>query len=355
MSLVAGILTMARDRCGYTHNVNRFPDVGETCCWRPVWEDAEYCIWHADVADKPAEALTSSPGDRLDGAILRGSDASGLGLAECTLIEAEFIRTDISETDFSGADLRETSFRTVNAQHATFSRANLETTLFRGVDLRGARLDQTKLEEVEFIGCHIDRATGFGDRSVYETQLSRAEDAGERRSLFESATWTYRTLQQLAHQNARRSQTYEYYEREQDLRRRFAWSEGYYPVALRAEASRWFAGYGHNHWRILGTSLLLIVFFGLLYPLTGGVQEVEVGRAITYKIEDPTDTSRWWIAIVLFKSLYFSVTTFATLGYGDFQPVGRVARALAGLEALFGALLMALLVVVLARRITWMG
>lgn len=350
---------MARDRCGYTHNVSRFPAVGEVCCWRPVWGEHDHCVWHTDVADKSPEALTAlapSPGERLDGAILRESVIAGLdGLVECTLIDAEFTQADVSETDFTGADLREATFRGANARDARFTGANLENATLRSVDLRGAHLDQAKLDEVEFAESRIDRATTFGDRAVYETQLARTAAPEKRRELFESATWTYRTLQQLAHRNARRDQTYEYYQREQDLRRCFAWNEGYYLFALKAEASRWITGYGNNPWRILGVSLLLIVVCAVFYPLTGGVQEVGVERAITYTLDEPAESPRWWVARVLLKSLYFSITTFATLGYGDFQPVGRWARALAGVEALVGGLLMALLVVVLARRIIWVG
>lgn len=342
---------MSRDRCRYTHDVSRFPDVGEVCCWRPVWED-DRCVWHADVANKPTDAFAPVPGDRLDGAIVRRGTVAGLdGLAECTLIEADFTRTDVSETDFTGSDLREATFRDANARDAAFSGANLENAELRDVDLRGARLDQAKVDEVEFTDSRISRATIFGEHSVYETRLARTVDPTERRELFESATWTYRTLRRLAHQNARRGQAHEYYQREKDLRRRFAWNDGYYPFAIKAEASRWLMGYGHNPWRVLAASLLLIVVCAGLYPLTGGVQETGVERTITYTLEDPTDAPRWWVASVFLRSLYFSVTTFATLGYGDFQPIGGMARALAGAEALVGGLLMALLVVVLFRRI----
>lgn len=85
----------------------------------------------------------------------------------------------------------------------------------------------------------------------------------------------------------------------------------------------------------------------------GGIQETQEARAITYSVEDPEDAPWWWIARVMFKSLYFSVVTFATLGYGDIQPIGTVARFLAGIEALLGALLAALLVFVLTRIVTW--
>jgi len=88
------------------------------------------------------------------------------------------------------------------------------------------------------------------------------------------------------------------------------------------------------------------------FPLTdllGDVSEV----AYADLSFDPENAPPLWLAQVLFKSVYFSVVTFATLGYGDIQPIGLIARLLAGLEALLGALLAALLVFVLSRIVTW--
>lgn len=348
---------MTRDRCGYTHDISRFPDIGAVCCWRPVREDAQRCIWHADTASKPTEALASlapTRGERLDGVIVRESTVAGFDrFRECILVEADFTHADADDAVFTGADLREAMFRNANVRGATFTRANLEDADFRDTDLRGAHLDQAKLDEIDVTDSRINRATQFGDRTAYETQLAQTADPDVRRELFESATWTYRAVQRLASQNARRGQAYEFYNREKDLRRRFAWAEGYSLFALKSEAERWVMGYGNNPWRVLAASLIVIVVFAGLYPLTGGVQEVGVERAITYSLDAPADAPGWWIGRVLFKSLYFSITTFATLGYGDFQPVGGSARVLAGVEALLGGLLMALLVVVLLRRITW--
>ena len=53
----------------------------------------------------------------------------------------------------------------------------------------------------------------------------------------------------------------------------------------------------------------------------------------------------------LLDSLYLSVVTFTTLGYGDWRPTDLwPARFVAMGEALLGASLMALFVVCLARR-----
>ena len=157
---------MPRDRCGYIHDVSRFPDIGEVCCWRPVWKDSHRCIWHTDATNKPTEAqATLAPvrGERLDGAIVRESNIAGFGVFdECTLINADFTQTDVSETDFTGADLREVTFRDTNVRGATFTRTNLEDTDFHNADLRGARLNQTKLDEVSIIESRLNRATIFG-------------------------------------------------------------------------------------------------------------------------------------------------------------------------------------------------
>lgn len=109
--------------------------------------------------------------------------------------------------------------------------------------------------------------------------------------------------------------------------------------------------YGTSPWRVVATSLLLIVVCAGLFPLTGGIREIGTDTAITYEINDPTDTPGPVLVRTFLKSLYFSVITFATLGYGDIQPVGGWARAVASIETLLGSLLMALLVFVLTRSV----
>lgn len=51
------------------------------------------------------------------------------------------------------------------------------------------------------------------------------------------------------------------------------------------------------------------------------------------------------------NALYYSLVTFTTLGYGDMHPTGWL-KALSAIEALTGAVFMALIVAVIARK--WM-
>ncbi|UHQ95032.1 potassium channel family protein [Haloterrigena alkaliphila] len=136
-----------------------------------------------------------------------------------------------------------------------------------------------------------------------------------------------------------------------NFRRRHAWRVGNYLQAIKLAGSRWIMHYGTSPWRVVATSLLLIFVCAALYPLTGGIQEVGTETAVTYDIDDPTETPGPVLVRAFLKSLYFSVITFATLGYGDIQPVEGWARAIAGIETLLGSLLMALLVFVLTRSV----
>ena len=101
--------------------------------------------------------------------------------------------------------------------------------------------------------------------------------------------------------------------------------------------------YGESPWRIIGTSLVIILGFTLLYPLGGWVRPVG-GNQITY--------SRIAEAPHLFGDVfYFSTLTFTTLGLGDYRPVG-LSQYLTTANTALGAVLIALLVFVLGRRAT---
>lgn len=77
----------------------------------------------------------------------------------------------------------------------------------------------------------------------------------------------------------------------------------------------------------VGYLLLLLLAFASVYQRIGIIDNTEGRHRIV---------TEFW------PSLYFSVITFTTVGYGDFYPVG-VGRALAGLEGLTGYLVLALL------------
>lgn len=99
-------------------------------------------------------------------------------------------------------------------------------------------------------------------------------------------------------------------------------------LASMIESAMW--GYGERPRRIFSFALLVIgVFAGLFH-------EVDWGSA---------DKQLDWT-----NSLYFSVVTFTTLGYGDVSPTTSLLKLLCGLEAFTGAFTMGLVVAGFAGR-----
>ena len=115
------------------------------------------------------------------------------------------------------------------------------------------------------------------------------------------------------------------------------WRGAFWPWLLRLLLGRIVFGYGERPLRPLFVGLAVIIACAALYFAVGGV-----GRgADVATVEAYRPSFR--------ESLHFSVVTFTTLGYGDFEPKARW-RWLADLEAVFGAALLATFVVCLTRK-----
>lgn len=97
-------------------------------------------------------------------------------------------------------------------------------------------------------------------------------------------------------------------------------------------------GYGERPWRPLLIGLGMILLWAVFFWVGGVVAPVANAGS-------PEIVHGWW------QSLYFSIVTFTTLGYGDLRPPEHL-RLLAATEAFLGAALMALFIVALARKFT---
>jgi hypothetical protein len=101
------------------------------------------------------------------------------------------------------------------------------------------------------------------------------------------------------------------------------------------------AGYGERPQRTVSLSAAVILGSALTYPATAGLSTGS--DVVRYATHGPS---------AALDGLYFSVVTFATLGLGDVHPAGDLGRFLAASEGLAGALLTAIFVFSLGRRVT---
>ncbi len=100
----------------------------------------------------------------------------------------------------------------------------------------------------------------------------------------------------------------------------------------------WLFAYGISLGRILLLWLITIFGFAFFYALCPSLLVVSKASPGVWTISN-------WVT-----ALYFSVTSFTTLGLGDVQPASLIARLLVSVEAILGGMLMALTVVVISRK-----
>ena len=151
----------------------------------------------------------------------------------------------------------------------------------------------------------------------------------------------YRSLKQNLQRDGNYSEAGNFYYGEMEMRRKGALKQYFIPLTkclpnrLWLEFYRLLAGYGERPERTLLSSLLTILSFAIFYFFSG---------CLKY----PQDIHTVFEEFVC--SIYFSFVTFTTLGLGDIHPVNNLGRMLVCVEAVIGAFLIALFVVVFARK-----
>lgn len=94
------------------------------------------------------------------------------------------------------------------------------------------------------------------------------------------------------------------------------------------------AGFGHRPLRVVASALILVVVYALIYWSCDAIISTTPVEGVTFQ-----------------HALYFSGTTFSTVGYGDLIPAPH-AQMIALTEAALGSFTMGLFVAVLTNRLT---
>jgi len=99
--------------------------------------------------------------------------------------------------------------------------------------------------------------------------------------------------------------------------------------------------YGENPWRVIRFALIIIFLFAIILNFSGIINSDSTNLIIEFIKESQGNeyTLRYLGPILgsFLNCLYFSVVTFTTLGYGDFQPAVGLSRFFVSLESIIGA------------------
>ncbi len=299
------------------------------------------CFWHDPTIDKSGMDLKQQletlarDGELMEGFhlaranlegvnLVRHGDKQGYSLARADLYRANLRGAHLFKLDLSEASLMKADCREANLHFANLNDANL----------LGARFDKAKIENIE-----------WGKRLLHEKmgyEALKAKRHKEAMDYFEQGEEICRHLRKVGEFQGLFELSGAFFYKEMIMRRMQM------PLF---SAQRWvsamvdrFCGYGEKPSRVIIFSLSFVVACACLYFMMG----IGAGNELLkFRLEQDAATN----IITFFKTLYFSVVTFTTLGYGDIVPIGP-SKVLAAIEAFTGSFTLALFVVVFVKKMT---
>lgn len=270
---------------------------------------------------------------------------------------AKLNNADFEESNIQDANIKSAEAENVNLSFADLSRciardcsfkgANLENSNLTQADLRGTDLRRSLLYQVIVTDSRINNETKFGHKCRYETDPDTEIRFEENIERLQAAAWTYRRLESLYSSNSLAKQAYQNHIRKEEAKRAYYKEENQYLNYSISTINRWLTRHGEGLGNILVSSIFVILSWGALYPFAGGIRgdNGEIYRLHLCTCIGPE------IGSSLLNSLYFSIATFTALGSNDYVPIGLTAKYLASFQSLLGALLVALFIFTLGRKV----
>ena len=246
---------------------------------------------------------------------------------------------DMSGADLYHANLQNAHLFKINLENASLMKANLT-----GANLHCANLNNCNLLGANFLGAKVDNVY-WGKELIQEAKAREAAKANNKTLMldyYEQAEEIYRHLRLISEANGMFENAGHFFHKEMVMRRKQM-----KPWSTKRHISKIvdiFCGYGEHPMRVVLFSLSIIFFCSILYFLLGISDN---GKIISFQANlSFAENIKHFLS-----SIYFSVVTFTTLGYGDLIPSGAT-RVLAAIEAFTGSFTIALFVVVFVKKMT---
>jgi hypothetical protein len=318
-----------------------------TCCYHEdegfscheVAEPSGLCYWHDPriIKNKPDDKA------RLEAFARTGGMLRGISLKRANLNGIDLVKHhsktgfDMTHAELYRANLQGAHMFNLNLEHASLMKADL-----RDANIHCANLTNTNLLGVKWKGAKIENI--YTGKQIKQERMAReADKLGEIEialDYYEQSEEIYRDLRKAADREGLFAMAGHFMRKELIMRRYQMpkWSS----TRMISKSIDLFCGYGEAPLRVIGFSMVLILFCALCYFFTGLSYNNQIHQ---FNFSNHFEQN----INLLLNCIYYSVVTFTTLGYGDFIPIGY-SKAVAAIEAFTGSFTIALFVVVFVKK-----
>jgi len=304
-------------------------DITEWNQWRKEHPDEEILLEGADLE----EAYLGEA--NLQKAHLVGADLQKAYLLEANLQEALLFEANLERASLFGANLQEALLAVANLQGAYLRRANLEKAYLSGANLQKAYLRDANLQKADLRGANL-QGTNFEFVIVDGSTLITPE-AFDRFTNFTGVGLDNARVEpgtkQLLEYNIRRLRWEQ-------------WYEGHPKLKSVVEPFWWTSDYGLSTGRIIVTFFGLALIFANVYYYWGRIAPPGIISDLFVETQATGEQVivQWWL--VPLRTLYFSIVTMTTLGFGDMYAKSQsfFGHLLLIVQVLLGYVLLAALV-----------
>ena len=298
----------------------------------------------ANMEDTDLEDAISA-GVELVGANLQNANFERANLKHANLLVANLQGANLWEVELQGSDLREANLHGADLlgsflQGVKLIGADLQGAKLKSADLGNANLEQADLRDSEFDeGTDLRNANLFQcrfDNSTLRNAVNQLDKIviQEKDKNYSEAKDVYLILKNYFRQERMYDLSGEYYYREKLMETKCFRKDKEWLKLIGNHILHKITGFGERPQWVLLWWAFVIFLWGFFYWIFNGIM---VDSNICY---NPTPL----------EALYFSGVTFTTLGFGDIAPKPGIFQLFALLEALLGAIFMAMFIFVFARK-----
>lgn len=322
-----------------SHSLCQYTDDLDGGCTLPAG-DTGLCYWHDPDVDKTGPEVKAkleryaSQGGMLRGIIIKKGQLAGIDLVN----HGHQKGYDLSYADLYNCDLNHAHLFSIQLRQGSLMKS----------DLSGANLNRADLTGSNLLGVTWHNSRSYhitlGNKIRQEQQGLEAQNNGDLKGMqdyFEQAEEIYRALRKNFDAQGLTEENSRYVHKELVMRRYQLPMFG--PRRIFSKLVDLFSGYGEHPVRLVFFAMFIIGLCSLGYFFQGILSD---GEVIKYDHTLPWTTN----FKIFLTSVYFSIVTFTTLGYGDISPTG-IVRFIAAIEAFTGSFTIALFVVSFVKKI----